>query len=349
MPTTLEIGHLDSDAQMDWITASIEADTFSPHQNLPGAWSTAHAAECTLPADPGPSGGSPVADAGDDGSAAPGQAVILDASGSVGSGTGSVLAYHWEQIAGEVVELLGAESTFPIFEAAELGLLEFELTVTVSGVSDQDRVVIRVEERVPGNRPPVADAGSDQSVILPLLADLIGSASSDPDGDDLTHHWSILAQPLGSSASIADAGAENTTLSMDVRGTYVVQLVVTDAELSSTPDTLRLDALSNQLPVAVAGVGEEVLLPAVANLDGRASHDGDGDPLTYRWNVVEQPAGSSPSIADASSVATTLSMDQVGSYRVQLIVSDATGDSAPDSVSFVATTNHVPVADAGAD
>ena len=103
MPTTLEIGHLDSDAQMDWITASIEADTFSPHQNLPGAWSTAHAAECTLPADPGPSGGSPVADAGDDGSAAPGQAVILDASGSVGSGTGSVLAYHWEQIAGEVV------------------------------------------------------------------------------------------------------------------------------------------------------------------------------------------------------------------------------------------------------
>src|SRR5688572_16163818 len=50
------------------------------------------------------------------------------------------------------------------------------------------------------NRPPTADAGSDQTTVLRSVVTLNGSASTDADGDTLSFDWSFLARPAGSTA-----------------------------------------------------------------------------------------------------------------------------------------------------
>ncbi len=57
-------------------------------------------------------------------------------------------------------------------------------------------------------------------------------------------------------------------------------------------------------------------------LDGSASLDPDGDPLSYTWTLVEAPEGSSTTISDAAASAPTLTPDLPGAYRVTLTVSD---------------------------
>ena len=48
------------------------------------------------------------------------------------------------------------------------------------------------------NRPPLANAGPDQSAPLQATVELDGSASSGPDNDPLIFNWSILSKPTGS-------------------------------------------------------------------------------------------------------------------------------------------------------
>ena len=132
------------------------------------------------------------------------------------------------------------------------------------------------------NLPPNADAGFDQLILLPALGVLEGSASGDADLDSLSYRWTVVSQPAGSAASIGDSSAKTTALSMDLAGSYVVQLIVNDGIVDSAPDTVSLIAKTNQPPVADAGSDREVLLSEPAILDGDASSDPDGDPLDYR-------------------------------------------------------------------
>ena len=60
---------------------------------------------------------------------------------------------------------------------------------------------------------------------------LDGTASFDPDGDDLTFSWSILSAPAGSTVSIVGTGEATASLTPDVEGVYVVELEVSDGEI----------------------------------------------------------------------------------------------------------------------
>lgn len=75
----------------------------------------------------------------------------------------------------------------------------------------------------PVNAPPVARAGADQVVVLKkgknAKVTLDGSASSDPDGDPLTHRWTLGTSLVGSSAVV--------TVSRPV-GTWTFRLTVSD-------------------------------------------------------------------------------------------------------------------------
>ncbi len=64
--------------------------------------------------------------------------------------------------------------------------------------------------------------------------------------------------------------------------------------------------------------------PLSANipLDGSLSFGAGGASLTYSWTVVSQPVGGNASPASPTSAATTLNVQNVGTYAVQLQVSD---------------------------
>ncbi len=169
-------------------------------------------------------------------------------------------------------------------------ILALALFCSLSGCGSNEE-----DEHIPGNRPPIADAGADRSVVLGSLLTLDGSASRDPDGDPLSFHWLILSQPPGSTPMLSDATAIRPNFSTDTPGDYQIQLTVSDGLTESAPDTVRVTveaAGANSAPLANAGTDQTVHVGSVVNLNGSGSSDPDEDPLFFAWVVVSQPPGS---------------------------------------------------------
>ena len=85
------------------------------------------------------------------------------------------------------------------------------------------------------NTQPVADAGTDRNVNLSSTLNLDGTASYDPDGDDLTYMWELTS---GETVILDDpTSATPTFTAPDKDATLKFELVVTDElALASEPD-----------------------------------------------------------------------------------------------------------------
>ena len=228
------------------------------------------------------------------------------------------------------------------------GIYTVTFTVTDShGFADPtpDSRTVTVNE--PANTPPVANAGPDQSVPVTQTATLDGSASADADGDPLTFVWSFVSKPAASTTTLTNPTSIHPTFVVDAPGSYVVHLVVNDGTVDSAADTVTIST-TNSAPVANAGPDQTALVTQTVILDGSASTDIDGDPITYAWSFVSKPAASTATLTNPTSVSPTLVIDEPGLYTVRLIVNDGTVDSAQDTVT-ISTTNSAPVANAGPD
>lgn len=197
------------------------------------------------------------------------------------------------------------------------------------------------------NRPPLANAGADQTAYVQQLVTLDGSASSDPDGDPLSYAWSIVGRPPGSIAALNGATSVNPAFTPDREGAYTIQLTVSDGQLTSSPDSVVVSTL-NSAPVANAGPDQTAVVGQAVQLDGSGSSDVDGDALTYAWAVIERPSGSTAEVEDPALVNARFTPDVPGRYGIELVVDDGTVSSASDTMT-ISTVNSRPVADAGPD
>ncbi len=193
---------------------------------------------------------------------------------------------------------------------------------------------------------PVADAGPDQTVSIGSLVQLNGSGSTDPMSMPLTYAWSLMMKPAGSAAVLSNSNVVQPTFVADVVGTYVAQLIVNNGAMSSAADTVTITVV---LPVADAGADRTVSIGTVVQLDGSASADAGGLPLTYAWTLMTKPAGSAAVLSNPTAVKPTFVADVVGTYEAQLTVNNGTANSAPDSVTITGVLPPAPVADAGPD
>jgi len=96
---------------------------------------------------------------------------------------------------------------------------------------------------------------------------------------------------------------------------------------SSTPAAQPL----NNVPVANAGINQNVQVNALVTLNGSASSDLDGDSLTYTWVNTVKPTASTAVISSAYSSITTFTPDKAGQYVFQLSVSDGKSTSTTPS------------------
>jgi hypothetical protein len=108
----------------------------------------------------------------------------------------------------------------------------------------------------------------------------------------------------------------------------------------------------NKPPIAVAGPDQVVTLPTDSvSLDGNASSDPDGTISEWLWTKISGPA--SFNFSNASIAKTVVKNLSAGTYQLELKVTDDKGLYAKDTVQVivdtVVTTNHPPVANAGAD
>jgi len=295
----------------------------------------------------------PRAEAGQDQVVRPGQPVMLDGSGS-SDPDGDALTYKWTQILGPNVDLQNGNSAQASFTAPDVPVdarLVFRLTVSDGQYSAFDLVNVTVV-LVP-NRPPVADAGSDQTVDEGAAVTLDGSGSSDPDGDPLTYEWKQISGP-----AVTLQGADQAVC------TFVAPMVDQDTELrfrltvsdGTNSDSAEVTVLvrdvpppANQPPVADAGeditvVDSDDSGDEQVTLDGSGSQDPDGTIVSYVWTEGGQQI--------ATGVTPTVTLP-VGVHTITLTVTD--DDGATDTDEVVVTVqafvpgNRAPVADAGAD
>ena len=195
------------------------------------------------------------------------------------------------------------------------------------------------------NSAPVASAGANQSAVTSTSVTLNGSASSDANGDPLTYAWSFTSRPAGSTAALAGATTATPTFTPEIAGSYVVGLTVNDGKVSSTAATVTITATTaNAAPVANAGSSQNVLVGGVVTLNGSASSDANGDPLTYAWSFTSRPAGSTAALAGATTATPTFTPDIAGSYVVGLTVNDGKVSSARATVTITATSPPPPIA-----
>jgi len=303
----------------------------------------------------------PIADAGADQTAQLGASITLDASGS-SDADGDPLSYLW------VFDQLPSGSTLTDIDIAQSGGAGARFTPDVAGVYtllvgvsdgsdyDTDTVDITISTSS-GNTAPTADAGVDQTLNLGDTANLDASASSDADGDPLTYAWVFDTKPSGSTlidADISQSGIATASFTPDVAGVFTLRVAVSDGS-DSDSDTLNITVnttSTNTKPIADAGSNQTLTLGDTVNLDGSASSDADGDPLTYLWTLSSLPSSSqlnNADIANSSDVTASFVPDVQGVYSVRLRVGDGT-EYATDALSLVVVgTNSPPTADAGAN
>jgi hypothetical protein len=195
------------------------------------------------------------------------------------------------------------------------------------------------------NQPPISIAGVAQNVTTGSTVTLDGSASRDANGDPLTYRWSLTSKPTGSTASLAASSSAKPTFIADFPGTYVATLTVNDGKIDGTSSTVTVTASFYAAPVADPGVAQNVTTGSTVTLDGSASRDANGDPLTYRWSLTSKPTGSIAWLAQSTSAKPTFTADLPGTYVATLIVNDGKIDSTSSTVTVtVSSTNAAPVA-----
>ncbi len=181
----------------------------------------------------------PVADAGADQHAWVGQSVTLDAGQSFDA-NGDALAFVWAvreaptHSRASVADPRGANTSFVPDVPGNYVLELFAHDGNQRGALDL--VTLSTVDA-----PPQVNAGDDRRAFTGQTLPLDAGASFDPERQALTHSWSVLHAPAGSSVAIAGAGGERASLRPDVPGLYVVQLTTSDGRHPDAFDTVVID------------------------------------------------------------------------------------------------------------
>ncbi len=270
----------------------------------------------------------PIADAGPDQVAAPGQTVVFSGQGSLDP-DGDIMGWQWDF--GDGTAAGGKQASH---RYAEPGTYRTRLTVRDD--TGQPDAVDYDEALVFVNAPPLALAGPDLISAPGLAVRLNGCNSSDPDGTGPAFRWDF------SDVEAKAAGCE-TVRHYDRPGTYTARLTVTDR--SGALNGIAQDTVAIRINAPpVASAGPDILSGGtVIGFDGSASADADGDPLTFRWDFGDgSPAG--------GGVRVTHTYAEGGSYPVSLTVDDGTGlPNGKASTAITVTINRPPIALAGAN
>jgi hypothetical protein len=183
-----------------------------------------------------------VSNAGPDQVINEGQVVTLDGTGSKSNNNNNPLNYKWTAPAG--ITLSSETASNPSFIAPEVSIdtdYTFELIVNDDSVnSTADQVKVTVKQV---NKAPFANAGTNQTANENSLVALDGSASSDPDRDELSYLWTA---PAG--ISLSSVTAKNPTFTapeVNQDNIYRFILLVNDGKTDS--DTSQVSIIVKQL------------------------------------------------------------------------------------------------------
>lgn len=209
--------------------------------------------------------------------------------------------------------LLVFEHTYPLAGSYPVSL------VVTDELGGKDTASLQVEVI---NTAPLAVANGDPLAgMAPMEAFFYSDGSVDRDGDIVSYLWSF---PDGSQDTTA-----TSSYVFDRWGTYAVFLTVTDNLGASSRDTL-LVYMENQSPLAQLEADPLVgPYPLTVNASALTSSDVDGDIVSYQWNLGDSLL--------AQTAEATFEFTEIGTYTLQLKVTDDAGAFSLDTVSITVT------------
>ena len=183
-------------------------------------------------------------------------------------------------------------------------------------------------------QPPIANAGSNQTVTVGTLVTLNGSGSSDPNTPPLplTYRWT---QTSGPAVTLTGANTATPSFTPTQAGSYVFSLVVNNGVLDSTAASVTI-TVNPKAPIANAGSNQTVTVGTPVTLNGSGSFDPNTPPLplAYHWT---QTSGPSVSLTGANTATPSFTPTQAGSYVFSLAVNNGVLDSTAASVTITVT------------
>jgi hypothetical protein len=278
----------------------------------------------------------PVANAGTDQIITlPVNSVTLNGSGT--DSDGNITSYRWTKTSGPAsFTIVSPNSATTLVSGLAEGVYTFELTVTDNrGATGKATVKVTVNPAAPApkapNQAPVANAGANQTITLPVNSVTLTGSGTDNDGTIVSYKWAKTAGP--SSFTFSNANAATTTVSGLVEGVYTFELTVTDNKGATGKATMNVtvNKAPNKAPVANAGADKTVTAPVTeVELDGSASYDPDGTIVKYEWIKI---SGDNPfTIFQSNTAKPTISNLPEGEYVLELTVTDNEGATAKDQV-----------------
>ena len=296
----------------------------------------------------------PVADAGSDRQVDEGGSITLQGSGSDPDGNDSDLTYSWSQ--DSRLSFDNSSSATPTVTASLVTAnttITLTLTVDDGTLSDEDTMVLTIQDVPLVNQAPSADAGSDRQVDEGGSITLQGSGS-DPDGNDsdLTYSWS---QDSRLSFDNSSSATPTVTASLVTANTTITLTLTVDDGTLSDEDTMVLTIqdvpLVNQAPSADAGSDRQVDEGGSITLQGSGSDpDGNDSDLTYSWSQDSRLSFDNSSSATPTVTASLVTANTT--ITLTLTVDDGTlsdEDTMVLTIQDVPLVNQAPSADAGSD
>lgn len=269
---------------------------------------------------------------------------------------GGSLTYLWTKLSGpasgNIVTPNSANTTINGLTLA--GVYQYRITVTDNGsLTGTDNVRIQVDSLIVTNEPPVADAGPNRNITLPINTTTLTGNATDPDGTISLIVWSKVSGP--STGTIVSPNSAVTTFNNLVQGLYQMRIVVTD-NLGLT-DTAFMTvtvnaALPNQPPI-VTSISNDTTITLPDNsvsITVTGTDPEDGVVTIFKWVKISGPAAGA--IASPTSSTTALTGLVEGVYIIQGRVYDSDGDSSFRNVRITVkpiSTHVAPVANAGVD
>jgi Carbohydrate binding module (family 6)/Secretion system C-terminal sorting domain/PKD domain len=177
---------------------------------------------------------------------------------------------------------------------------------------------------VPVNQPPISNAGSDVTIVLPANSvQLNGNGSKDPDGTIASYSWTKISGP--SQFTISNANIINPVVSNLVAGTYTLRLTVVDNKGASATDDINITVNNSSSGYEnIPGKIEAESYSAMSGIETQSTSDaGGGLNIDYinngDWMDYNLSAASTGNYTVGFRVASTY----VGS-QIQLKKSDGT-------------------------
>ncbi|WP_430734932.1 PKD domain-containing protein [Halodesulfovibrio aestuarii] len=291
----------------------------------------------------------PIAEAGADYTVECGSSVTLNGLNSHARGDDYLVGYLWEvqSDSSKSVTLSNSTAACTSFTApSSAARIVFKLTVRAqSGLEDTDTVVINVTD---AGTPPVANAGSDQSVSNGAVGVVLDASGSTAPGSSIVSYW--WEQTSGLPVALSDIRASNPTFDAPSLASgceaLAFRLSVTNAEGMTDSDTVIVNVDSDgallmptAVPTSNVGAGKSVE-GATVILDASASSASGTATLTsYSWTQV---AGPMAPLSNPSAIAPTFvcpSTEVETTLVFELTVTDSNDMESTGRTSVVYTPN----------